>query len=101
MTEKEILAWAFYKIDGNSYHEEQILKIALCDSYQKKYTDIETMCKNAGLAPAQAEEVKQWKRHNKFIDSYVFYTLYDYLVYKERERYLKSVNIYYKQNSQL
>ena len=101
MTEKEILDWAFYKVDGNSYHEGQILKIALCDSYQKKYTDIDTMCKNAGLAPGQAEEVKQWKKHNQQLDSYVFYTLYDYLVYKERERYLKSVNIYYKQNSQL
>lgn len=33
MTEKEILDWAFYKIDGDSYHEKQILKIALCQSY--------------------------------------------------------------------
>lgn len=33
MNEKEILDWAFYKIDGNSYHEGQILKIALCDKY--------------------------------------------------------------------
>lgn len=101
MTEKEILDWAFYKIDGDSYHEKQILKIALCQSYQQKYTDIDTMCKNAGLAPAQAEEIKQWKQHNKPIDSYVFYTLYDYLISKERERYLKAVYLYYKQNSHL
>lgn len=33
MTEKEILDWAFYKVDGDPYHEQQILKIALCDSY--------------------------------------------------------------------
>ena len=54
------------------------------------------MCKNAGLAPAQAEEVKKWKYHNRPLDSYIFYTLYDYFVYKERERYLKAVNLYYK-----
>ena len=98
MNEKELLEWAFYKIDGNNENEQQILKIALCQSYQKKYTDIQTMCKNAGLSPEQAEEVRLWKQHNKPIDSYVFYTLYDYLLWNERERYLKALNIYYKQN---
>ena len=101
MTEKEILDWAFYKVDGDPYHEQQILKIALCDSYQKKYTDIFTMCKNAGLSPEQAEQVRQWKYHGKFLDSYIFYTLYDYLIGSERERYLKAVNLYYKQNTHL
>ena len=101
MTEKEILDWAWYKIDGNPYHEQQILKIGLSDNFQKKYTDIDTMCRNAGLAPMQAEEVKQWKQHNKELDSYIFYTLYDYFVYKERERYLKAVNLYYKNNPHL
>lgn len=98
MTEREILDWAFYNIDGNSYHEEKILKIALCDSYQKKYTDIDTMCKNAGLAPAQTDDVKRWKYHNKELDSYIFHTLYDYLVYKERDRYIRAIQVYYKQN---
>ena len=33
MTERELLDWAWFKIDGNTEHEEQILKIALCDRY--------------------------------------------------------------------
>ena len=99
MTDKEILDWAWHNIDGNNYHEQKILKIGLCESYQKKYTDIDTMCENAELAPMQAEEVKQWKYHNKKLDSYVFYKLYDYFVYSERERYLKSLHLYYKQIS--
>ena len=101
MTEQEILDWAWYKIEGNTYHEQKILKIGLCESYQKKYTHIDTMCKNAGLTHFQAEEVKQWKYHNKQLDSYIFYKLYDYFVYKERERYLNSVYLYYKQNTLL
>lgn len=99
MNEKELLDWVFYNVEGDLGKEGQILKIALCQSYQQKYTDLYTMCKNAGLAQGQAEEVKLWKQHNKQIDSYILITLYDYLVYYERERYLKAVYIYYKQNS--
>lgn len=54
------------------------------------------MCKNAGLAPAQTDDVKRWKYHNKELDSYIFHTLYDYLVYKERDRYIRAIQVYYK-----
>ena len=101
MTENEILDWAWRKIEGDPYHEQKILKIALCDSYQKKYTNILTMCLNAGLTAEQAEQVRLWKYHNKELDNYIFYTLYDYLAYKERDRYIRAVSIYYKQNSNL
>jgi len=54
------------------------------------------MCKNAELPQDAAEAVKRWKYHNQQADTYILNTLYDYLVYKERERFLKSLLIYYK-----
>ena len=99
MTEDELLDWHFHYVEGDISQERKILKIALCDSYQKKYTDIDTICKSAGLAPKQIEDVKRWKQHDTAIDEYIFYTLYDYLIYYERERFIKSLNIYQQQNS--
>lgn len=99
MSEKELLDWCFYNVDGYPQKEWDILKIALCQKYQENYSDIQTMCLNAGLPQDAAEAVKRWKYHNQQADTYILNTLYDYLVYKERERFLKSLHIYYKQNS--
>lgn len=54
------------------------------------------MCINAGLSLEAAEIVRRWKQHNQTADTYILDTLYDYLVYKERERFIKSLYIYYK-----
>lgn len=98
MNENELLDWLFFNVDGDTLKEWSILKIALCRSFQQQYSDIESMCKNAGVSYA-AEDVRKWKQNNKQVDTYILDTLYDYLVYQERERFLKSANLYYKQNS--
>ena len=90
--------WTEKGIEREGINGKHFLKKS---TYTELNKAIDTMCRNAGLAPMQAEEVKQWKQHNKELDSYIFYTLYDYFVYKERERYLKAVNLYYKNNPQL
>ena len=99
MNEQRLLDWAFYNIDGDTSKEGEVLKIALCQSYQQRYTDLKTMCFNAGLTDYQVELVRKWKQHGGQLDSYIFYTLYEHLIYNERERYLKSLCIYYKQNN--
>lgn len=99
MNENELLNWSFQNVEGIIEKEAEVLKIALCQSYQNRYTDLKTMCKNAGLTPFQAEEVRKWKQNGHKLDTYIFYQLYQYLCYDERERFIRAIQIYKNQNS--
>lgn len=74
--------------------EAQILKIALCRKYQQDYSDIDTLCRRAGLYPAEAEAIKRWKQHSIGDCSNEINRLLSYIEYEEPERYRKALYIY-------
>lgn len=80
--------------DGTPEAEAQILKIALCRKYQQDYSDIDTVCKRAGLYPAEAEAIKRWKQHGIGECSNEISRLLAYIEYEEPERYRKALYHY-------
>ena len=98
MDDNTLVLWAYNHIEGDPEKECEVLKIALCQSYQKQYTDIETLCKNAGLGNGQAEMVKKWKQNGRIIPYYEIKILYDYICYYEKERFIRAVKAYYRNN---
>ena len=86
--------WLEYYVDGNIEAEDQILKIALCRKYQEEYSDLQTVCKNAGLYPAEAEAIRKWKYHGRECYNNETGRLLDYIRWYEPERYDKALTIY-------
>lgn len=89
--------WYNRYVDGKPEAEERILKIALCRKYQKDYTDIDAVCKAAGLYPPEIEAIKQWKQHDIGDCINERNRLLSYIQYSECERYNKALLNYYRE----
>lgn len=88
----------YIDIDGDPIAEAGVLRIALCDKFQKEYTDLYTVCKSAGLYQSETESIRLWKYHHIGECSNEINRLLDYIQYYEPERFKKSLILYIKNN---
>lgn len=89
--------WIDRYVDGNPEAEARILKIALCRKYQHDYSDIDKVCKAAGLYPAETEAIKRWKAHSLGNCVNEINRLLAYIEFAEPDRYNKALYNYYRE----
>ena len=86
--------WIIRFVDTDPEGQEEVLKIALCQKYQRDYSNLITLCENAGLGAERANTVKKWLYRNDYY-GYEEDILYEYIKENEPERYKKALTIYY------
>lgn len=86
----------YIDIVGDPIAEAGVLRIALCDKFQKEYTDLYTVCKSAGLYQYETEAIRLWKYHHRGECSNEINRLLGYIQYYEPERFNKSLILYLK-----
>lgn len=82
--------------DGDMNIQAEIVKIALCDKYQKQYTTLDEACRRARLYPDQIRKINAWKNHGIGNPINEINILFFYFQYEEQERYKRAVYLYEK-----
>lgn len=98
MIDKE---WIYNNVDGEPQAQEAILKLALNYENHHYYKDLKTLCREAGLYPAETRAIMEWVEGGTDDYTNEINRLFSYLEFSIPDLFNKCVLEYYNKLNNL